>query len=193
MDDPLKALPKKPAYEGYFETQREARCAIHALNNCLGRPFSTDDDMEHAVDQLISTASHEGLNERRTFHARKGGWYSSEAIATAITCVSMRKQGKVEYVMSLEPLHKSPAMIHSCVGAIVNVDNIHWVALKSIAGKIWLLDSQKNPRQLSEDEYKEFARTRKGAYPIHWAVDMSKPISDSQASSSHESPVLPLS
>ena len=123
-----KAEPSKPepTFEGYFEKQRQARCAIHALNNALGRPFCTDDDMEHAVDQLMSVASHEGLlGERRTLHAREGGWYSSEAIANAVTTVSMRKAGRVEYILSLEPLYESPQTIHNCAGAVVQEGGVH--------------------------------------------------------------------
>ncbi len=82
--------------------------------------------MEYAVDQLMSAASHEGLHgERRTLHAREGGWYSIEAIANAVTTVSMRKAGRVEYILSLEPLHKSPQVIHNCTGAVVQQRRVH--------------------------------------------------------------------
>ena len=76
---------------------------------------------------------------------------------------------------------------------LVNIENVHWVALRSVAGKIWLLDSsdRRGARQMSEKDYSEYVKRRKGAYPILFAEDMSKTIGDSQASSSHESPVLP--
>ena len=40
----LKA-PVDP-YTGHLEKQRDARCALHALNHALGRPFANDEDMD---------------------------------------------------------------------------------------------------------------------------------------------------
>ena len=54
-------------------------------------------------------------------------------IGQAISSVSMRKAGKVEYVLQLRPLYVEPARIHHCVGAIVNIDDQHWVALKAVS------------------------------------------------------------
>ena len=74
---------KKPAhstiyqYDGYFEHQREAKCAIHALNNCLGGQFCTDSQMEEACEDYFISASRESLFERRDQHCKPGGWYSS--------------------------------------------------------------------------------------------------------------------
>ena len=97
--------------------------STEALNNALGRPFCSDADMEKAVDNLLETARQEGSREVRADHARNNGWYSSEAIANAITTVSMRNAGRVEYCMRLQPLYVTPSdTIHTCVGAIVNID-----------------------------------------------------------------------
>jgi hypothetical protein len=79
--------------------------------------------MELSVDNLLETARQEGSREVRADHARSNGWYSSEAIANAITTVSMRNAGRVEYCMRLQPLYITPFdIIHTCVGAIVNID-----------------------------------------------------------------------
>ena len=78
---------------------------------------------------------------------------------------------------------------------------MHWVALKSIAGQIWFLDSQeKRPSKMKDAEYRKFLLKRRAAYPIVWAEDMKKlGVSDevpvaSGASSSQDgnAPVLPL-
>jgi len=72
---------RKPAhgtiYGGHFEQQREAKCAIHALNNCLGGQFCTDKQMEEACEDYLLSASREALFERRDEHCKQGGWYSS--------------------------------------------------------------------------------------------------------------------
>ena len=37
----------------HFETQREALCGLHCLNNCLGGPHLTRTGMEKAVQILL--------------------------------------------------------------------------------------------------------------------------------------------
>ena len=162
----------------------------------LGYRFATDADFEHALDGFLAGSQHEGLHDNPSLHSAPGGWFSVEVIAHAITAVSMRKAGKVEYVMQLQPLYVEPARLHSCVGAIVNVDDAHWVCLKAVSGDVWLLDSQQKPKQLTEAEYHAFLRLRKAAYPIYWAEDMGT-SGASLGTSAHsgetvESPLLPL-
>ena len=114
----LKA-PADP-YTGHLERQREARCALHALNHALGRPFANDEDMEFAVENVLQTAKHEGSQEKRSDHVAPNGWYSSEVIAAALATTSMRRAGKVEYKMLLRPLsefggNREISMAPACV------------------------------------------------------------------------------
>jgi len=152
--------------------------------------------MEFAVEQVLQTAEQEGSREIRADHARADGWYSSEAIAAALTTTSMKKFGRVQYTMSLKPLYKHPEEIHNAVAAVVNVDDRHWVAVRAQAGEIWLLDSQeRRPIRMTQEAYQKFVSKRRAAYPIHWATDMSQLPSSAAASSSASSsqtPVLPL-
>ena len=70
------------------------------------------------------------------------------------------------------------------MGAIVNKDTKHWLALRSIGGKIWKFDSsEKHPIQLSQNDYVSFINERKASYPITIAEDTSQ--------SSNDSPILP--
>ena len=79
-----------------------------------------------------------------------------------------------------------PDSIHNAIGAIVNKDNTHWVAIRSIGGKLWYFDSKaKQPTKLTHNEYVSFVNSRKAAYPIKFAADMSQPATN-------ESPVLPM-
>ena len=127
--------------------------------------------------------------EEREQHAKKTGWFSSEVLATAVTTTSMRTVGKVEYVMRLQPLYVSPSDIHSCTGAVVNIDNKHWVALKAVSGEVWFFDSQlRGPSKMTQAEYMKFVEKRRAAYPIFWAEDMTV----SSSASRGDSPALPL-
>lgn len=104
----------------------------------------------------------------------------------AITTTSMRRFGTVRYVMDLKPLIVDPDVIHTSLGAIVNIDNNHWVALRSIGGEILLFDSKdKTPRPYSQNDYVAFINKRKAAYPIRTADIMSPP-------KTNDSPILPV-
>jgi hypothetical protein len=159
----------RPVYPGYFERQREARCGLHALNNCLGCEFATEEDLEACLQELLRTLQQEGVPEVRAQHTAVGGWYSAEVLAQAVTQVSMAKRDRVDYVLSLEPLCVNPSAIRSSVGAIVNIANKHWVALRFVQGSVWLLDSQDEPRQLKWDAFVYFIRLHRDAFRIDYA------------------------
>ena len=130
--------------------------------------------MRFACDDYLRASHQEGLLEVRAAHELPSGWYSSEVMAHAVTTTSMRHSGRVEYQLSLQPLHVNPSILHSSVGAVVNIHNTHWVALRSVEGKVWFLDGQElAPKLLTETEYKTFIREHKEAYPIQLAEDMS--------------------
>jgi hypothetical protein len=163
------APPPRPVYPGYFEKQREALCGLHALNNCLGCDFASTADLEAALQELLRTLRQEGVPEVRAQHTAIGGWYSIEVLAQAVTQTSMAKRDRVDYVLSLEPLCVNPSSIRSSVGAIVNVDNRHWVALRWVQGSVWLLDSMDEPRQLTWNGYVYFVRLNRNAFRIDYA------------------------
>ena len=72
--------------------------------------------------------------------------------------------------MSLEPLYVDSMALRSAVGAIVNVRNRHWVALRFIDEQVWLLDSQNAaPVPLSWAMYESFIRQHRAAYRINVA------------------------
>ena len=154
-------------YMGHFERQRGAHCGMHALNNAVGKAWQTVEDMQFACDTYLASSRVDGFVQVRAEHARPSGWYSSEVLGEAVTATSMRHAGRVEYTMSLQPLKVNPSILRDCVGAVVNICNRHWVALRYNAGVTWLLDSQEQgPQILSEAEYKTFIRRHEHAYPI---------------------------
>lgn len=100
------------------------------------------------------------------------------------------KAGRIEYEMNLRPLYLWPEVIHTCRGAIINEDNTHWVALRSVGGKIWFLDSRQAPMVFSNEQYLKYINKRRGAYPILSAGEQM--VSLSQSSSSDSSVILPI-
>ena len=72
--------------------------------------------------------------------------------------------------MQLEPLYVNPHALRGSLGAVVNIRNVHWVALRWCAGKVWLLDSQEpRPRSLTWRQYLDFVNRHKDAYRIEMA------------------------
>jgi len=160
-------------YAGHFERQRGAYCGMHALNNAVGRSWQTVEDMQRACDDYLASSRREGMLEIRAEHAKPSGWYSIEVMCHAMNTTSMRVAGRVEFVLSLEPLHANPNALRTSVGAVVNIRNRHWVALRKVGEQVWLLDSQEPlPLRLTDAEYKAFISRHRGAFPIRRAEDM---------------------
>ena len=157
----------------HFEKQGcDAMCGMHALNNAVGRKWQTPEDMNIACDEYLRASQQEGSSEDAMDHVASNGWFSSEVLACAVTSTSLRRAGHVEYVMNLEPLHVKPERLHSAIGAVVNVGGSHWVALRSIRGQIWRLDSLAGaPQSLSDREYTSFV-SRHPSFAIDKAEDM---------------------
>ena len=160
-------------YGGHFERQRGAHCGMHALNNAVGRSWQTVEDMRLACDDYLASSRREGMPEIRTEHAKPSGWYSIEVMCHAMNATSMRVAGKVEFTLSLEPLHVNPSALRTSVGAVVNIQGRHWVALRKVAEQVWLLDSQEpQPVPLTDAAYKAFVFRHRGAFSVFCAEDM---------------------
>ncbi len=156
--------------------------------------------MQEALEDYLVSARREGLYEPRSENWKPGGWYSVEVIAHALNTTSMSRAGKILYVLELKELYTEPERIHNVIGALVNLSNDHWVALRSVAGQIWCLDSlEDQPSKWSFDQYKGFIKHHKAAFPIRHADDMraeAQPSAGSAGSAGSaadgSSPVLPL-
>ena len=171
----------KHAYKGYFEKQSKAKCGIHSLNNVIGYQFCNDGDMKFAVEDYLEASKREGLYETRRKHCSDTGWFSVEIMCHAVNTTSMQKKGRVEYEVKLNALYNHLHLIYISLGAIVNINNEHWVALKSIGDVIWLLDSEKQPMEITYEEYSNYVHKHRAAYPIFVAESMT-----------YETPALPL-
>ena len=105
-------------------------------------------------------------------HIKPSGWYSIEVMATAV--LGIQVEFRFPYILDLEPLHVTPEKLFDdqTVGALVNIEQSHWVAIKYHGGIIWLLDSAKVPiaRQMSYVEYKSYIQKYRDAYFIKLKV-----------------------
>ena len=155
--------PLRPAY---FQQQQEARCGMHALNNALGEDFADPEGLLKACHNFIVEAAVDDIHWEVSDHVEPGGWYSSEVMANALRTISMERFDRVTFHMELQPLCESPAELHAARGAIVSVDR-HWVALRSISGEVWRLDSlDAEPECLTNEQYVQFVTENRLAYKI---------------------------
>ena len=166
---PPAAPPPPLVYDGYFERQVQSRCGMHALNNAIGRKLLTPALMRAACDRYLEMYP----SEERGQHERLSGWYSVNVMVLALDMISKSLAGKHEtrYELRWEPLFRDPGAIHQCVGAVANLRQQHWIALKSIDGQIWRLDSlERTPQPMDDLSYNWFIRVNRGTYPIY-AID----------------------
>ena len=153
----------------YFERQELGLCGMHALNNALGNKRFTHADFEHAVDVLEVEASIpdaayvDAAPFDRSEHIGPSGWYSDEAIGKVLQIAG-------EHELLLDPLTAINADLvlsaGDISGAIVNKDNSHWVALRMVAGRLWLLDSLGEPKPLTAGDVARFLARHPSAFPI---------------------------
>ena len=141
-----------------FERQSLALCGMHALNNVLaGEPIQafTQSDMHDACETVLFESNIPDDNGQlsdsqiREDHESPTGWYSLPVMTQAL-----RGTFKYELSPALQLRHNAGDLFApTTVGAVMNIDNQHWVALKSVEGQIWYLDSQSDPWPLTYDEY----------------------------------------
>ena len=83
----------------------------------------------------------------------------------------MRKENRLRWELSLQPLHTEPDTLAAAVGAIVNmVEASHWVALRVVGGRIWLLDSlAAGPQELTVAAYRALIARHPWTYAI-WVL-----------------------
>ena len=167
---PPPAIPASPpVYVAYFERQIQSRCGMHALNNALGQSLVTVAIMRAACDRYLALYP----TEVRAENEKPSGWYSMNVMVLAMEVISKSLAARHErpYDLRWEPLFRNPGVIHQCVGAVANIRQQHWVALRSVDGQIWRLDSlYLAPKPMTELDYSWFIRANRGTYPI-FAVD----------------------
>ena len=181
-------LRNRNSYSHYFEPQEQAKCARHALNNAIGSPLFDDFEMDKACALFVAEStvpSHEGgpiSLEQREDHQAEGGWYSIEVMAYALRRTMM-------FELLPEPVGITIRLRDSIVdpqyaGLVVHQawPQKHWVAIRYIDEKIWLLDSLGKPRALNKVEYHRFVTGHPIAFLIRKLGDVVVDAIDQQDS-----------
>ena len=161
-----------PAYPLSFERQELAKCGKHALNNALGGERGikfTDKDLKDACDNVVFESllpdREGGAPSDPTVHEdhmKESGWYSEQVLAETL-------RQSLQFDLCLQPLHSNPYALYldDVVGAVVNQNNNHWVAVKKIGDNIWLLNSTNpEPEALTWREYMSLITTYPNTFPI---------------------------
>ena len=154
--DPFPPLPMvRPADvpDLYLERQREAFCGLHALNAALGSPVFTQEDIDCAAQRVLDCAIAAAMNntesceETLARHRSPAGMYSEQALGEALAHDGRwRMDDQSWYLPPVDALALMPR--DDIVGAIAYTPG-HWVALRTVDGGLWLLDSLKRwPQRL---------------------------------------------
>ena len=123
----------------YIELQEpgKAKCGQHALNNVIGAPQFDEDFFDLALEHICGAE----WQQCEADHRRDFGWYSHGVLAKALQLTV-----PPEWVLSLAPLEpgRYQAFLSSGadeLGAIVNLDDVHWIAIVKHDGILWRVDS----------------------------------------------------
>ena len=143
-----------------FESQVSAQCGLHALNHLVGGPQFLPCDLEHACRQVVLETG--GLSSD---HVSTGGWYSHNVPAQAI-----QETVPPRWRLLLTPLRAPDLYMFLndplILGALVNMNNTHWIALVKHGTFLWRVDSLKTPRILTPEALDELLNEHPNAYPL---------------------------
>jgi len=134
----------------FFERQEGLRCGLHALNNALGSHYLDAIDMPRAVQAFLFENSELGDNIRD--HLEPEGDYSIEIMSMVLRTKAMDAFGTLRWQMDIQRAMTAEDL-HGCIGAVVNLEGRHWVALRPLAQGFLYLDSlEELPRELNDEE-----------------------------------------
>ena len=121
--------------------------ALHALNAALGGPVFTQEDIDCAAQRVLDCAIAAAMNntesceETLARHRSPAGMYSEQALGEALAHDGRwRMDDQSWYLPPVDALALMPR--DDIVGAIAYTPG-HWVALRTVDGGLWLLDSLK--------------------------------------------------
>ncbi|CAE7513119.1 prmt1, partial [Symbiodinium pilosum] len=134
----------------FFERQEAARCGIHALNNVLGFHCVGVEDMTHAAETFLF--ENPDLGDNVQDHLAPEGDYSIEVMSMVLRTKAMAEFGQLRWQMDIQRVMTSQDL-HGCIGAVQNLNNRHWVALRQVEATFLYCDSlEAGLRQMTEEE-----------------------------------------
>ena len=142
----------------YFEKQRDARCGQHVLNNIVGGPVYTDQDMDVACAQVC-----EATGDQPGDHKAPGGWFSHSVLGQAFenqVPPTMRLLSRRASSDEWKSLMENPEY----QGTVINMANQHWTAIVKHNGLVFYVDSCRAPQFIDEADYLSLIKARPDTY-----------------------------
>jgi hypothetical protein len=142
--------------ELYFESQKEALCGMHALNNALQFPLFKRNDLVSIANQL--QISEENLNENqidKNIYGDEEGNFNVDVLFMALK--SKKINLKRFFLKEIECSFEFPS------GMFIICNGTHWFALRKFfsGGPIWNLDSLLDrPVIFTEAEFSKFSKNQ---------------------------------
>ena len=134
----------------FFERQEARRCGLHALNNALGSHYIDEEDMPRAAEAFLFENIELGDNIQD--HLQPEGDYSIEIMSMVLRTKALQEVGQLRWQMDIQRA-TSTRDLHGCIGAVVNLNGQHWVAVRSLEDGFLYCDSvQAGTRELSNGE-----------------------------------------
>ena len=134
----------------FFERQEQLRCGLHALNNALGSHYFDAVDMPRAAQAFLFENNE--LRDNIQDHLEPEGDYSIEIMSMALRTKAMQAFGQLRWEMDIQRA-MTVEDLHGCIGAVVNLQGRHWVALRPLAQQFLYMDSlEERPRERSDGE-----------------------------------------
>ena len=84
-------------------------------------------------------------------HLEPEGGYSIAIMSMVLRTKAMEAFGQLCWQMDIQRAMTTDDL-HGCIGAVVNQEGRHWVALRLVAQRFLYLDSMERPREWSDEE-----------------------------------------
>ena len=131
----------------YFEVQElgQMKCGKHAVNNLLGGPQYTDEDLESACDLVMSDVN---MTDDRSAHAQENGWYSHSVLAKLFDMTNPCRW--MLMFTPVKPDSYDAFMTNDAFeGILINKNNVDWVCIAKQSGHCFYVDSCDFPRKIT--------------------------------------------
>ena len=160
------SLQTSPPFSGFFESQKDAQCGLHALNNAIGFKFLSVHLMQSAAVEYVAHAAREGLFENLEDHVTESGEYSEAVMAFALQW----HQNIYCFDLNAPILPNENSLLRlygpDVLGVIVNKIQHHWVTFKVVNDEIWLLDSLFQPQRVTFEYFSNYVYQYPRAYLV---------------------------
>ena len=116
----------------------------------LGSHYFDAVDMPRAAEAFLF--ENDELGDNIQDHLEPEGDYSIEIMSMVLRTKAMEAFGQLRWQMDIQRAMTAEDL-RGCIGAVVNLEGRHWVALRPLARRFLYLDSmEERPRELNDGE-----------------------------------------